>query len=311
MRNWILLFAFAFISTVSFSQTCCTGGVPYLGAFRVPSLLHKQIGLNISYSYNQNADLYTARKRIANNSIKRIVSTMLLQSDYGISDKLSISVVLPYIIQSEQLDLSTRIQEITNHGFGDMSLWGTYKSEFGMSILALSMALKIPNGYTDADDPENGIVYPLSFQTGSGSWDFILNIYNDLPIGNEERFHWINQLAIKLNTKGKKFDAHSEYRFGHVVQYFSSGNYQWIVGKSLLDTFFGINFQKRFKDAFQGGYENENTGGEWIFLSCGFNYQYNPRLGVGISGLLPVFRNVNGLQLTTSKQMNLTIGYII
>ena len=307
----ICFVAFYLMCTGAFGQTCCTGGVPYLGVFRIPNLSQNQFGMNISYSHNRNDELIINRDLVSDNSYKRLVNTILFQTDYAFSDKISASIVLPYIIQSEQVQLSTNSQKIWNRGLGDISIWGSLVGAIRRSNYALSLALKTPNGETNGVDPETGIKYPLSFQTGTGSWDVILYMYNEVPLDKKKRFYWINQLSTKINSKGNQFKAHPGYRFGHVFQYFTSGSFRWVMGEFLANAFLGASFQKRLKDSFQGGFENENTGGDWIFLNLGYNHRFNPKFSFGLSGAVPVYRKVNGLQLTTSKQFNFTLGYII
>ncbi|MCK5702204.1 MAG: hypothetical protein KAI29_13660 [Cyclobacteriaceae bacterium] len=307
-----ILFLVLFVLTLeSTAQTCCTGGVPYLGAFKIPVVSSGQFSLNFSYGLNKNADLLLQDEEISDNSSQRIVQTILLQSDYGLNENISFSVVIPYLFQKEQINFLSNNHQLLNNGFGDLSLWSNYKRELGLHNVAASIALKVPSGKTDAVDPENGIEYPFSFQNGSGSWDFIFNVYDEIPLDKKRVVTWVNQISAKINTKGNKFVAHPGYRFGHTFQYFSSISVHWVMGKFLANSFVGFSYQKKMKDEFDGGFENENTGGNWIYANIGYNHQFNPKLMIGISGSLPIYRSINGLQLTTDKQANIIIGYII
>jgi len=292
-------------------QTCCTGGVPYLGIFKIPTISQKQFGFNFSYSLNKNSNLILHDQMVSESMIVRYVNTILLQSDYAFSDLISVSIVLPYIKQNEIVELAANPHQISNCGLGDISIWSTIRSSLGRSSYAISFALKAPNGKTDASDPESGIDYPLSFQTGSGSWDFIFNLYNELPLNAKERFVWINQLSTKINTKGNKFEAHPDYKFGHVLQLYSSLAYNLVIGQYLANAYVGVSYQFRRMDEYHNGYPNDNTGGNWIFTTLGYNHQFSPKLGIGLSGTIPIFAQLNGLQLSTSAQVNVTIGYII
>ena len=299
------------ISLECHAQTCCTGGIPYLGVFKIPTLSNKQFGFNFSYSFNKNSNLILLDKRISENTLTRYVNTLLIQSDFAFSDFISVSLVLPYIKQKEVITLTANSAQIDNNGLGDISIWSTFKPTIGNNTYAISFAIKIPNGATNASDPETGIDYPLSFQTGSGSWDFIINLYNELPIDSKKRFLWINQISSKVNTKGKKFDTHPGYKFGSTIQLFSSFAYNLVIGQHLANTFAGIAYQYRVMDEYKYGYNNENTGGKWIFATLGYNHQFSQNLDFGFSGSFPLYSKVNGLQLSTSAQVNFTIGFKI
>lgn len=307
---WILFSTFFLLTLDGFSQTCCTGGVPYLGSFKIPGITNKEFSLNLSYSYNSNSDLILQDELIEDSGNSRKVSTALLQVDYGLSDKVSVSVLLPYMWQKEQIVLPTQEFQYTNNGLGDISLWSTYKHSFSNHSLAFSGAIKVPSGETDAVDPETGINLPFSFQSGSGSWDFIFNVYDEISLERKGRFYWVNMISAKLNTAGNKFDAHPGYRFGHIFQLYTSFSTRWVMGSFLADAYVGFAYQKRYQDEFDGGFKNENTGGDWINFVLGYNHQFSPKMHAGLSGSVPIFRKVNGLQLTTDKQVNVTFGYV-
>lgn len=305
-----ILFLFALLPFYSaVGQTCCTGGVPYLGTFKIPAINSNEIQTNLSYSYNNNSDLVLHDEVIKDNGSRRMVHTALLQLDYGLSDRFSVSVVLPYLWQKERIEINSVSNEITNNGLGDISFWMCFKQPFNVHSLSLNAALKAPTGVTNREDPETGIDFPFSFQNGSGSWDFIFTAYDELSIGQGSKVFWVNMASAKINTAGRRFDAHPGYRFGHVLQFYTSLSIRWVMGTFLSDAYSGLAYQLRFQDRFEGGFQNENTGGDWVNLVVGYNHQFSQRMHAGASGSIPVFRKVNGLQLTTDKQINVTVGY--
>jgi hypothetical protein len=310
--RWIAVICLAIcLSSDGLGQTCCTGGVQYLGAYKVPTLNSKEFSFNLSFSNNKNSDLVLSDEIISENTNKRIANTMLLQVDYGFNDKFSLSVVIPYLWQTEEVNFQSVVYQIKNNGLGDFSVWSSYKQKFKLHTVIASAAIKAPSGKTDAVDPENGIYYPISFQQGTGSWDFMVNLYDESPLDRRHVFNWINMISAKVNTPGNKFEAHPEYRFGHTFQVSSSMNIRWVMGKFLSDAFAGVSYQYRLKDQFNGGFENENTGGHWVNVNLGYNHQFTPQWHAGIGGTMPIYRSVNGLQLTTDRQVNLTIGYTL
>lgn len=311
MKKWILIVVFVTMSVFSKGQTCCTGGVPYFGSFKIPIVSAGQFGLDLSYVFNNNSDLILNNKEIKNEVFRRSVNTILFQANYGLTDKLSISINLPYLWQIERIELDSDPYELSNKGMGDISIWTSYRQSFKSSDIIVGAALKLPNGKTNATNSENGIALPLSFQNGSGSWDIIFLTYNEIHLNKSKTWNWINSFMAKVNSAGKGFDAHQGYRFGHSLQFVSLISANLVLGKSLAIFYLGASYQERFKDQFNGGYDNVNTGGEWVNLDFGFNHQLTPIFSMGFSGSFPLFRSINGLQLTTTNQFNLTFGYVL
>lgn len=310
-RGIVAFFLCGMFTTRVYAQTCCTGGVPYLGAFKIPEVGIGQVGVSVSYVFNNNSDLVSQDNVISDNFSKRIVHTALAQIDYALPKHWSFSLAVPYLVQKEEVRRINQLYQISNPGMGDISIWSTYKLKFHKQFVALSFAIKVPTGKTDEQDPQNGINYPFSFQNGSGSWDMITNIYYELPLDKSRKLFLIQQLSAKYNSKGNNFGAHPGYRFGHTLQNFTALSYRWVMGEYLSGTFAGLAYQHKWQDIFDGGFVNENTGGDWINLNAGYQWQINPKFNTSISGGIPLFRKVQGLQLSTTFQFNLSVGFTI
>ncbi len=62
--RWIAVVCLSIcLSPDSLGQTCCTGGVQYLGAYKVPTLNSKEFSFNLSFSNNKNSDLVLTDER--------------------------------------------------------------------------------------------------------------------------------------------------------------------------------------------------------------------------------------------------------
>ena len=51
------------------------------------------------------------------------------------------------------------------------------------------------------------------------------------------------------------------------------------------------------------------TGGQWVHLVPEIDFDVSPEFGFGISGEIPLYRNLNGTQLTTSYILKVTLDY--
>ena len=306
-----MIICFLCISAYSLAQTCCTGGVPHLAGLRIPQTGEKEVGVSLSYIYNRNGDLIFNNSSIESSTNYRVVNSVLNQWDYGISKKISVSFILPYIFQNEVINFNDNSQRYDNKGVGDVSIWGSYKVDLSDKLFfTASLGLKFPTGATDRRDEISHIPLPFSFQSGTGSYDFGYFSFFKYSFDAQKLYNVVGQVAVKINTRGNKFEAHPNYLFGHSAQLSLLFNRPFVISSSILDINIGTNYQYRTKDQFDGGFYNENTGGQWVNAVAGFSLALNPKLLVSLNGFVPVYRSINGLQLSTTWMGNLGMNYV-
>jgi hypothetical protein len=264
-----------------------------------------------SYIYNRNDDLVAGTGLVDQSNIFRNVQTLLLQTDYGIDDHWSVCVLIPYLLQEESLTSVAGVTKYQNSGIGDISTWLGYHGEAGLLSLSFNMGLKVPTGNTSRRDEATNITLPLSFQSGSGAFDLVFVAVGAFPLDAGRKFALTNQVSAKVNTPGQHFTAHPRYRFGHQFQYNMALSRTFIAGAKLFDVVGGFNWQYQTKDVFDGGLSNPNTGGFWWNAVIGGELSFSPAFSVGVNSLLPILRNLGGLQLTTGWMLSLNCSYTI
>ena len=232
---------------------------------------------------------------------------------YGITDFLSLDLVIPYIhrehshIHNHQ---GEQILETWNfNGIGDMVLTANislFENIDAGSSLNIISGVKLPTGVSDAKN-EEGELAEVTIQPGSGSTDFIMgasythslaslptvsgSLYSALPVTFE--------VSYKLNTKGT-----DDYKIGNVLLLHLSTAYRIIERASLL-----LQVNARFQDHADVGETNEpeeNTGGKWIFVSPGLKFYLTEALSIYSYFQLPLYQNVNGIQ--QAAPYNLQVG---
>lgn len=310
MTKYALILLCVFSWGYSFGQTCCTGGTPLLGSYVFSALKSGDMALHSTLNHNSNKDLISGKDELDESFIRRDVSAIILQADYAISDFFLISVVFPYLIQKETITTQSGKNKFKNNGLSDASIWGHYHVEKPFYEIGVAVGVKFPSGSTNSES-NNGILLPFSMQLGSGSFDFGSNMQAVFFPSENRKLSLISQYALKINTTGNRFDAHHNYKFGNQYQALQSISYQYIVGTFVSYPYVGFVYQYREMDQFDGGFSNENTGGHWVNLVAGQSTSVTPNIKVGVNFLLPIYRNLNGLQLSTTWQGSISIGYII
>lgn len=248
--------------------------------------------------------------------------------EYGLLDRLSVSVALPYILRTNIREADHHegnggshpahgaIEELGNaRGIGDLQLGAKFalldrKSDgVGVSLLA---GLSIPTGAThEGPQGEHGI--ETEFQPGSGSWDPSAGI----TIGKSFGPLSIDASATyTLRTEGSRdTNLGDQFAFGGAVS--------WRLGKGphvhddgtferhqALDLIVEVN--GKWEERQRIGEERDpNSGGTQIFVSPGVRYVSANGWSLYSSVAIPVHHDLNGIQNETDVRFKLGVGLAI
>jgi hypothetical protein len=312
MKRLLLIPMLIFVSTSLKGQACCSAGSPLLGSLEVSTVYSGELQIGLTYELNVLKDVYSGSTRLDDDFRERTVNSFILEANYGISDRISVSTLFTFINQSRNISTYGNLSSNLNtSGLSDGILLLKYNiipldfaNQFELSV---GGGIKLPIGNSTLRS--DGILIPAHMQSGSGSWDGILWGYAS------KGFMPIIPLNIFLNVSYRANGTNN--RFGESFQQrYSFGNELFInLGAGYrTDTFFDFTFILRYrnttKDNFDGA-EVPNTSGNWLYLVPGINGKLSDQFTVRLSGQLPVYRNLSGTQLTTSYSASLGIFYNI
>jgi hypothetical protein len=205
-----------------------------------------------------------------------------------------------------QLPLVDRHHEhIHNHGGGQLpEAWtftrvgdarvlfrrrlATYEDHNAHTIdtAGVNAGLKLPTGQTNVRNGE-GELAERTLQPGSGTTDVLAGAYysKDLP---ERNFAWFVQGLAQLAM----YSRH-EFRPGHRLMLDAGTRYAWGDRLGLL---LQANLLTKARD--QGSEaEPADSGGKFLFVSPGVSYAFSRQVQAYGFLQLPVYQNVNGVQL--------------
>lgn len=261
----------------------------------------------LSYELNALRDVYAQSHRLQDNLRQRTVHTMLLETSVGLSNRWSASALLSLIQQNRtiQSPVISSTDVLNIGGIGDAVLLAKY------NVLPLNMATqreftiglgpKIPFGKHD-ERTTVGILLPPDMQPGSGAWDAVLWAYfyqGFLPKTRLNLFGTISARFTGENDLDYKFG--NEFTATMSTSYRTDGLFDWSL--SLRHRF--VQPDQRFRQ------DIANTGGFWLILMPGVNVKFAPSWSARLAARLPVYRHLNGTQLTTSYRMSISLNYII
>ena len=290
------------------AQTCCSGGSPITSNLGIQEIDPKSWYIQLSYDYNFLDALYSGSNKLNDQSRERTTQTVMLQAIYALNEKFSINALFTHVKQERSI-LSGDIENYTSAtGLGDAVFMLQYSV---ISTLKRNMVIaagpKIPIGKFDATDPELGVALSADLQPGSGSWDGIIGL-------SHSEFHTLNPnftitgtLGYRISSEGERFDGDAGYRFGNEFIASLGFNESFIIGKTNLSPFAHLQYRNTLPDKIDD-FEVPGTGGKWINLSPGFSLSPSNNLDINLSAEIPLFRKLEGTQLTTSYRFNVGLA---
>ena len=290
------------------AQTCSCAGAPLLGTQSTGASGEGNLLIGLTYEFNQITNLYTGSTRITNNTAERNTQSALLEINYGITDRFSLSGTISFVQKFRESGLSNPAgsQTSTTNGIGDgvlllryvlsqQSLWNRYH-------LAIGAGTKAPLGSTSVRNP-NGLLFNADMQPGTGAWDGIFWSQTAISLlpRSTMNLSWIN--SYRITGTNERFTENDDYRFGNeFISNLSASN-------SINDRFsYSLNLRYRSTASDQ---RNEitmpNTGGIWLSVIPDLFIGLSESLSLKLSGQIPVYQDLRGFQPTTTYTLSASL----
>ncbi len=310
LKSLLVLLIFCAFHTGIYAQTCCTGGAPLTGSLNLRALQLRGWGISLTYDDNKIEDYILNDELISESTIKRYSRTIMAQVDYGITKNLTGTILVPYIWMGQSTQGFNGTEEGSTSGIGDVLFMTQYgKALPNQNSIVLSGGIKLPVGET-RNTTESGRILPATLQPGTGSIDFLISFQYQTSFKFRRSFQFTQTFNARINTVSKKFTFHNTYRFGHVFQAFSSVADQFVIAKILNTPSLTFRYRYSGQDLLEG-FPNQNTGGHWVSIAPGWAINITQNILFGLNAEFPVYRNLNGLQITTTRKLIATLQFLI
>jgi len=314
MIQVLIFFAlFLFLLPINLQgQACCSAGTPLLSSLEVSATKQGEVQLSANYEYNFLDDVLSGSDEIEGVR-KRISQSVLFESSYGISKRFSASALISFNQQQRSLNSrnsSSSFEEVTTRGFGDAVFLLVYDL-LPMNIgsqrqISAGVGIKIPTGVSDL--AQNGFLLPADLQPGTGAWDGIFLLYLFQGIVPSSRTGVFINMSYRFTGISDRFEqtqsSFDEYKFGNESVFTTGISHGFIsrMNASLL-------LRYRHTEADRNELDDiPNTGGQWLYVVPGTNYQIG-RYAIGLAAQLPIYRKLEGIQLTTSYTFSASLHY--
>lgn len=318
MKKYLLIIALlAFLPEMVFAQACCGalgGGMGTAGArFGMGTAGTGSLQLQLAYDLNYMNGLYNGDIRLEDNDRLRVIHSGIFEANYGISRKLSVAGIITYGGQELGSTNSDGTRQIDHlWGLGDMVLMVKYRLMNPLAYngwgLVAGIGPKLPTG-SFSHSGSNSFLFPMDVQPGSGSFDAISWLSFSKSHIFITNLHLSSGATFRLSGQNRNFQDSLTYSFGNEFQYTAGLSYNFYSG-----TVFNIFNYVRYRYQATGKlFEEpvEQTGGHWLFTSPGIRLNITQSFSFIVSVDLPLYRNLEGPQLTTSYRVFAALMYNI
>ncbi len=307
----VLFIIFLFFTTATYSQTCCSGGVPLSNNLGLPNEGKGVFLVGINYDYNNLNTLNARSEKLDDNSRQRITNSVLLNFGYTFSARWSVETLFTWVNQTRTITQFGNENFTETAGIGDAVLLLKYSIPklFGKrTVLNIGVGSKIPLGKSDILN-DQGIQLTADLQPGSGAWDGLgwvslakgLSFRPSATFSATTTFRFTGVNTAYLNdTATYEFGNELQINLGYADQFF------------MINTLFNPGLIFKYRKAFEDKIDAigiPNTGGEWVFIRPELGVQLSPQINMIARVELPLYSNVVGTQLTPTVRF--TIGALI
>ena len=299
LKSLLLLSSIFFISSVN-GQTCCSGGIPLSNNLGLENQGKGFFQIGINYDFNNLNSLNNGTENLNDNSRKRITHSVLLNTGYSFSDRFSVEALLTWVNQRRAINQygSTDLQ--MTKGIGDAVILAKYEFPkiFGESSnMNLGVGTKIPLGSFEETD-NIGITYIADLQPGSGAWDLVLLSSFSKNFNFRPSLTFSGKVIYRATGENTDYlKGLQVYEYGNEVQAFFGLSDEFLAFKTLINSGLSFKYRAAERDLIDG-FELDNTGGKWIFITPNLSVQISPEITFLSKIELPIHSNVDGTQLT-------------
>ncbi|MEO5862432.1 MAG: transporter [Burkholderiales bacterium] len=273
-------------------------------------------GVNLRYEFVDLDQPREGRNKVGaqgepgeHDELETINHNLVLGLDYVFNQHWGIGVQIPYLkrkhvhIHNPDEDEiaegeEPEREELNFSGIGDVRAVGRYQFDFGGTVVGVHAGLKLPTGKRDgrndaAEEAER------SLQLGTGSTDVIAGVFAIGSIADTQlrwfaQTQWQHAISIKDDFRpGDEFTLDLGLRY--------------LIGESFAAN---VQLNTRYKRRDSGDKaEPDESGGKYVYVSPGLTYAF--ARGFQIYGYVqvPLYQNVNGIQLTQSTSYVAGVSY--
>ncbi len=311
IARFMAIFVMLIASLNVYSQACCSGGVPLGGSLGLGTAESKSLQLLLTYDYNLLNDLMDISELLKDNTRSRTTHSALLEVNYGLTSRVSLTGVIPFIRQERSIRSFGGKEDFTStNGLGDGVFLIKYRILNPLKRLNTEWVVgagpKFSTGKTDYLN-NDGLTLAADMQPGSGSLDGIFWSYFQWRQLFHPNFSAMAVTTLRWSGQNTSYNNTQTYRFGNEFQFNVGFSYNFFAYWP-LGIFSYVRYRLQAADMIDG-FVFPGSGGQWVYVIPGFNINFSPYLSARLSADIPAYRRLQGTQLTTSYRLTTAVLY--
>ncbi len=301
MRLYTLLFLLlSILFSAKAEAQCCGAGNPLNGFGDVSGIQRKMFQVSPYYKYSYSDQYYEGSKQADVSPDRMFYNFLSVDMAYGLSNRMSIHGQIGYFINKTKLYNIEGWNDMTGYGLGDAELnlrYSVIKNIIKKHELTLSLGVKLPVGVFDQEVDD--VKLPISLQPSSGSLKYNASFFASKRYEKfSVSFKGFAEYANRINSKN--FD----YKYGNLYLFSVYGSYN--IGRK-FNTILQLQYEYRDKAIRENSQIVESSGGQVLFLIPQLNYTIIHDLSVSLYAYLPLYRNMNGIQIANKYAISFRI----
>lgn len=300
-----------------FAQGCCSGGTPLANNLGIQPLESKQLFFSLSYDHNSLSDLVSGKSKIDDDSRKRLTHSVLWRTTYGISKRFSATTLFSWVKQEAQVQ-TQRGEKLINaaQGLGDAVVLLQYNLlesnllDKKNTELSFNFGVKIPTGKTSYRAEDTGILLAADLQAGTGAWDIIYGGFLRQNHIFKKNLNFSATAIFRQTTSAERFGGLQTYKFGNEFLIYAGFTDTYVLKTILFQPLLMLRYRSTVEDkADQINFPN--TAGKWLYLRTGTGLAFTPSFSWSLIAELPLYRELTGIQLTTTSRFRTSLNFTI
>ena len=284
------------------AQTCSCAGAPLTNSLGIGAVSPRPWQVQLRYDRQDMKHLVEGNQVLEVGENQRQTKAALLQVTHAISPKWQVTAVMTWVQQEFQAR-----NKLSSNGFGDMILLGQYRllgKPGGLQGLYLGAGLTIPTGGTEK--MADGILLGPDLQPGTGAWDALFSVlYIRSGLWNAKSGLQASA-TYRVTSEADRFQNNQTYQFGPEILFQASLYQQFLLGNQSITPNLLMRFRHTRHDQIDGR-RAFNTGGVWLNMGGGMSWGLRDWLSLQAQLFMPIYRDLEGVQLTSSSRVNLGI----
>ena len=306
----VLILSFSVFQPVS-GQGCCSGGAPISANLGFGTAPQRTFQAALNFDLNHLNRLKDGDRLLTGNNRTRDTYSILLNLGYTFIPRFSLDITLvPYVRQVRVVEFNNTISDHTIvEGIGDMVILPKFlvtSPANSNNQLQLAIGAKLPTGHSSIK--VNSIEANPDLQPGSGSWDVLFwsNYYHSFK--SRPSLGLTSTLNFRLTGPNEQYLETHIYEFGDDFHWLNTISDQFVLNRLILTPSVGVRY--RFISSTEIDLNLlDNSGGNWVTTVLGLALQLYQLPTFTILAELPIYSNVEGIQLSTSYRLSIGIQY--